>query len=611
MSFLIPVVFPAPWWEPLIYESASPCAAGARVRVPLGKTERIGIAGPAEWVERYPLPEGSKLRQIAGVLDNAFAPGWELWQLAEWLSRAFFCGMGTALSILLPSAFFEGAPCEELPTVLPPFEEEMRLSFLYLKKDRERWDQLRDILEKTLGQGRIVLFPERERAKVFWEGLSEVVREKGCLWPASGGKKLWQSWLQARRGEIDLVVGSLGAAFAPLPHANIFIIDDESSPAFRTQRHPSFHIRSLMSQRARLKKGQFVLSGRIPSARAYQKGARAQEGESKGIPRERLIFVDAWLSWKSQPKALREGLALSLPLRRLTQAALDEGRNAIWILDRKGYAGEVLCEECGKPLSCPFCGAIVRWQKKRRSSSLLCPSCFHSFPLPDRCPSCNGALLEGIRPGLDALMEAARRFFGRYSIKTWTAEESLNRKTMAEWRQALSEGVLVIGSRKALALCDEFPVRVIGWIDADGEATKPNYDARFSAFSMIWESAWRGLEPEERKIVVQSKRAAKGWQRSLFMGWSHFWEEELRERHSLDLPPFCPLITLSAPLSLKPQLLKKMENIPGIAVWDPRPPEGELVIRTRRWSALRELVAPYFTLRLQKREYPSFSIWTD
>ena len=77
----------------------------------------------------------------------------------------------------------------------------------------------------------------------------------------------------------------------------------------------------------------------------------------------------------------------------------------MWLLDRKGYAGELYCEECGWAARCSRCGSAMRWEERR--ARLRCVSCGERAPLPERCPNCGGLLMRGSRPGLEALFERA------------------------------------------------------------------------------------------------------------------------------------------------------------------------------------------------------------
>ena len=106
-SQLIEVVVPGPWWNALTYEAPFVPEPGSRVRVPVGRGERIGFAAGPAW-ER---PEAT-LRSVREVLDERGPLGVELWELMCWVGRTFLCGTGMVLKMACPAKFLEGAPLD-------------------------------------------------------------------------------------------------------------------------------------------------------------------------------------------------------------------------------------------------------------------------------------------------------------------------------------------------------------------------------------------------------------------------------------------------------------------------------------------------------------------
>ena len=95
------------------------------------------------------------------------------------------------------------------------------------------------------------------------------------------------------------------------------------------------------------------------------------------------------------------------------RTVLGEGRNALWILDRRGEAAEVYCSDCGNPVTCPWCGGIMRAEG---NGGLRCVRCGVGEPLERLCSVCRGALWMGRRPGLEALAEIAGRLIRSYPV---------------------------------------------------------------------------------------------------------------------------------------------------------------------------------------------------
>jgi primosomal protein N' (replication factor Y) len=301
------------------------------------------------------------------------------------------------------------------------------------------------------------------------------------------------------------------------------------------------------------------------------------------------------------------GLAVSEPLVRETEASISRGKWAIWILDRKGYAGEIICEECGGSLKCPKCGGPLRLEDA--AARAVCVSCGQSAFAPDECPNCSGRLLSARRPGLEALLPLADAAIASpVPILSYDDDDKIKRIVRES-----GTGVM-LGTRAALALCDDVPVGMVGWIDADGEARSGGHDSRVRAYSLIWESRWRGLSPRDRRVLVQTRRPGGDWQRSLDAGtegWRMFWRAELRERRELSMPPYTFLIKVEGAAPDISSIEGRLGGM-GYECWSPDGSGGKsaLWIRTKKLSELRRVLSPYFHIKRAGR-FPSVTVWHE
>ena len=57
--------------------------------------------------------------------------------------------------------------------------------------------------------------------------------------------------------------------FHPISGLSTIIVDEENSGAWKTQKHPLFHHRSVLAARAGFAKADLVLQGRMPSAKVF------------------------------------------------------------------------------------------------------------------------------------------------------------------------------------------------------------------------------------------------------------------------------------------------------------------------------------------------------
>jgi primosomal protein N' (replication factor Y) len=626
----ISVVLAGPWWNSLTYLAPERYPEGVRVRVPVGNGTRVGLVLGESAEAGY----GGELKEITEAIDGRpLLPPFAM-PLIRWFSETYLCGIGTAMKTLLPASFLQGcAPDPErvpVPRESAPKKDDACDRFIYEPIDSVRFERYAEILSDGLPS--LICFPLYDAAKAF----AAFLGGSAFLYPRSGAEAEWRAWNQLSKGS-GIAVGGQTAAVAPLPGLARIIVEDESNNAWRTLRPPLFNVRSLMAKRARIEEASLVLGGRMPSSRAYmtQKAAStsgdSQKPSSGHCGKKNFLFVDLRLAYSPSVKGVQDSLAVSEPLVRETEAAIGRGSWAIWILDRKGYAGEIICCECGISLRCAKCGGAMRWEAA--SDRLSCVACGARERVPMSCPACSGRLLTARRPGLEALLPLAKSALSCQVLSLSDGESS-------SIHVALKSGPgLVIGTRAALSLCDKADVGLVGWIDADGEARSQEYDARARAFGLIWESRWRGMmkSPHERRVLLQTRRPGKDWQTGLAAdgpnkpGWTFFWQGELSERREFLMPPFVSLVKIEAGAGDAKILAEKFDearfeywladandqhdpkNLPKSqdASESPRKPNASratIWLRTNNLSALRRVLSPFFSIQRAKRGYPSITI---
>lgn len=556
----------------------------------------MGIAfGPGEILEDI------EMKYIADVVDGTPPLPEEMMKSLEWFGHNWFLGTGMSMKTLLPAKFLQGEALAPLPSALTKEAGAAGVKYSFEPVDEKRLSGYVEILEDDCS-GNLVLFPEAASAKRFWDKLPARLKGKGLLWSEKYAKKQWELWQSVRLGEFSFVVGSHGASFLPMPQIRRIIVENEDSLAWYTQKHPIFHRRSLLAMRARNAGAELVLGGRIPSAKVALK-VRDAHYAKEGIEK-RITYVDLHNVKGFETADIKDKLLISAPLARETKKALAAGKFALWILDRKGYAGEIYCDDCGSAVYCGQCGQVMRWEENK--NRLYCAVCKKAVAVPESCPTCGSGFLTGKRPGIEAIAERAAALF-RSRGEVLLSDDKTD---VTGIREQYPGGALIVGTRKIIALADELDVALAGWIDADGEARSPEYDSRARAFGLIWESAWRGINPEARAVVIQSRRPDKNWQSDFKKGWGSFWEKELRERKLLGLPPFLPMIKIEMPRGKGKEFSRKLEKA-DFDFWESEEKNDELWVRTRHFEALRALLADYFEISGSRTGMPAATLYAN
>ncbi|EHM10132.1 hypothetical protein TheveDRAFT_1003 [Thermanaerovibrio velox DSM 12556] len=524
--FTLGVLIAGPWRGPLTYLWDEPLEEGVPVKVPLGRGGRDAFGVVTVSSLETSIGVLGELKSISKVLGSPLPQ--DLWYLVGWSSKWLGIPMGKVLELVAPRWVYQDKP--SAPILLPRVDirEDRKplMEHVLLPSDHDR------VLEaaRMYGPRLVALFPQRQLAAVQ----GELLRREGFKvleWPSSPSSQR-KAYLRMLSGDVEVVVGSHGAAFLPFPPGWRVFMDDESSDAWIPISYPTFSIRAMVVERCRVSGVQLLLGSRLPSSKVFLRCARRPEGDLTAAKRVMLVKPNG---------SSGVGGLLSYSLINNTRRALRAGNVALWILDRKGYAGYLVCLDCGEDIKCVSCEAAMRLDAE--SGVIRCPSCGDSRESPERCPICGGPFFEMGRVGLQAVVEEARQRFRDHRVLYFDGD--MLESQVKDLIKGAKPPFLAVGTRSVLSLCDLWDVSLAAWLEADTEGfSKAGYDRDFRALSLMWESLWRGKSPEGRTLLVQTLRPARGWRRFLRSGWRRFWELEIKERLALGMPPFTKVLKI-------------------------------------------------------------------
>lgn len=103
---------------------------------------------------------------------------------------------------------------------------------------------VREILQ--LGKQAIVLVPEIVLTPQMMRRFSSYFGERVAM--LHSGLRLterYDQWKRIRRGEVQVVLGTRSAIFAPLEHVGLIILDEEQESSYQSENPPRYHTRDI------------------------------------------------------------------------------------------------------------------------------------------------------------------------------------------------------------------------------------------------------------------------------------------------------------------------------------------------------------------------------
>ncbi len=407
-------------------------------------------------------------------------------------------------------------------------------------------------IDRTLGEGKtvIMLVPEisltPQTVSIFCRRYGERV---AVIHSSLSQGERTDAWRRIKRGEVDLVIGTRSAIFAPLPNIGMIVIDEEHEHTYKSESDPKYHARDIASYRCGKHNALMLLASATPSLESFYK---AKSGIYTMIPlRERYGGV-------SLPRAvivdMREELRLgnTSPIsKRLHDSLLalkERGEQAILFLNRRGYSSQISCKECGEVITCPRCSVSLTYHTDRSGGKLLCHLCGYTSPVPRVC-ECGSDKLSFLGYGTQKVEGEIERYLPDMSVMRMDADTTSGKlaydRMLEEFRASKKD--ILLGTQM-VAKGHDFPrVTLVGVALADTSLYVSDFRAAERTFSLLTQVIGRaGRASGDGLAVIQTFSPQNETIRlACLQDYETFYEGEIAIRRELSYPPFCDMVSLT------------------------------------------------------------------
>ncbi len=403
---------------------------------------------------------------------------------------------------------------------------------------------------RAAGRGAIVLVPEIaltpqmvQRMRAQFEGEVAVVHSGLSL-----GER-YDTWRAIRDGRFQIVVGPRSAVFAPVRDLGVIIVDEEHEGTYKQGESPRYHARDVAAMRAKLEGAVVILGTATPSLESYL-NARDGKFDLVELP-ERIdsgpLPDVAIVDMREITPVDSEG-AFSGALRDAVKETLEEGKQVILFLNRRGYASFIQCMDCGHSERCDDCNVSLTYHSTDRS--MRCHYCGKTGRAPDRCPECDSRNLRFGAPGTQRVELAVRELFPEAAVERM--DQDTTGRQGAHWRIlkdfAERRTDILLGTQMIAKGLDFPGVGLVGVVAADVGLNLPDFRSGERTFQLLTQVAGRTGRGDERgKVLVQTylpDHYTIAMARAQAFG--PFFERETEERRGLGLgyPPFSRLVSI-------------------------------------------------------------------
>ncbi len=544
---------------------------GNKVTVPFARGNRIKDAYVIQVADRL----GSEIKGIKSIagIDPDISLSEEAIATCIWMKRRYLCRYIDAIKCFTPAGTSSKrgrirTPYKDIEvekTEAKRLTDEQRRALAAIRpslKDREhkvylihgvtssgKTEIYMQTVEECLATGRnaIMLVPEISLTPQTVErfigrfGAERIAVLHSRL---SMGER-YDEWMRIKRGEVKIVIGARSAVFAPLGEIGAIVLDEEHETTYKSDMSPKYDTVEVAVKRAMRNRAVVLLGSATPS---LVSAFKAEQGEYERIllterfnktPLPSVEIIDMRNELRNGNKSI-----FSISLYEEMKKNLEEKRQVILFLNRRGYSTFVSCRTCGYVMKCGECGISLTYHKSRNEA--ICHFCGHREKVPDVCPVCGGKYIKHFGTGTEKVEEVARELFPEYTVDRLDLDTVSRKGSIDKILNSFRKGKtnILIGTQLVAKGLDFSNVGLVGIVSADISLNVPDFRSSERTFQLITQAAGRaGRGDLPGKVLIQSYNPDHY---SIVTAAAHdyesFYRAETAIRKQIGYPPFSDLI---------------------------------------------------------------------
>ncbi len=405
------------------------------------------------------------------------------------------------------------------------------------------------LIKDTIDEGKNVLFlaPEIALASQLTQriarkfGINEV-----AIWHSSisDGEK-YDVWQRLYNNEIRILAGARSAVFAPLQNIGLIIIDEEHESAYKQANPaPRYDAKVVAQKLAQFHKAPLILGSATPDVSTYYYASNNNNlfempHRFNNSPMAHIDIIDM----KEYSRAAYRGV-ISKPLQTAIEQTLEDGKQAIILINRRGFSTSTQCKACGEVVQCPNCAIPLIWHAGDKR--LKCHYCNHTEEMPDACPSCGADALRNSGLGSQKVELLLKELYKDAKIERIDSDVLSKKNSHIEILNRFQKGEIdiLIGTQMIAKGLDNPNVTLVGVISADSTFNLPDFRSAERGFQLLTQVAGRAGRGEDKgRVMFQTYNPDfYALDSAREQDYSKFYYTEIRSRQEFIYPPFTQII---------------------------------------------------------------------
>lgn len=357
----------------------------------------------------------------------------------------------------------------------------------------------------------------------------------------------YKAYTDFHNGTKSILIGPRSALLVPAKNLGIIIIDEEHDDSYKQDQTPRYQATTLAEVIAKKHQSLLILGSATPKVESYYKTKTGSYD---------LAVLERRYNKEKLPEAtvvdLRDEIKrdnfspLSIKLQEEIQKSLDDKKQILLFINRRGSATFISCRDCGHVELCRTCSIPMVYHTDDSSSFILCHHCGYKTVAPTICPKCQSLKIKYFGAGIEKIKQTTQDRFKNFRVESVEAKDLTQKNSFKKVFDNLKnyQTDILIGTQIITKGLDIPKVDLVGVVSADTGLHLPHYRASEKSFQTLTQVSGRsGRGQKTGQTIIQTywpeseviKAAVKH-------DYEEFFNREIIERKQYCYPPFCHIV---------------------------------------------------------------------
>lgn len=352
---------------------------------------------------------------------------------------------------------------------------------------------------------------------------------------------------RVKDGLVRIVVGTRSAVFAPFENIGLIVIDEEQEHTYKSESSPRYNTIDVAKFRATKHNALVLLSSATPSVESY---SYAKNGKyDLLILTERYgnaVLPDVSLVDMKQDRKSGNKYNISSKLLELLEKNLENNKQSILLINRRGYNTFVACDSCGSVVNCPSCSISMTYHTA--NNRLMCHYCGYSTPFTKTCRECGKDDVRYAGYGTQRIEKEIETLLPEAKVLRMDTDSTSSRHSFEKYLIDFGEKKydIMLGTQMVAKGLNFENVTLVGVINADQQLNNDDFRSEERTFDLLTQVVGRsGRGKNKGNAVIQTLTPENHIiQLAQKQDYDSFYNSEITIRKALIYPPFCDICTV-------------------------------------------------------------------